>query len=309
MSTWLVTGGAGFIGSHLCDALVRRGERVRVLDDLSSGHRANLPSGVDLLRADVADSDAMMDAVRDVAGCFHLAAISSVERGLHDWIGTHRANLTGTITLFDALKRRGATVPVVYASSAAVYGDCPNMPMTEDSPLRPLSAYGAEKLGCELHAKVATHVHGIPTVGLRLFNVYGRRQDPRSPYSGVVSIFCERIGRGGPVDIFGDGRQTRDFIHVADVVAGLLAAMRRRSLDAAVFNLCTGRPTSVLDLARMVADLAGRRPQHRQHPARAGDIRHSTGSPIRAAAALNLGEPIALHDGLRNVLDWMAAFH
>jgi UDP-glucose 4-epimerase len=307
MSTWLVTGGAGFIGSHLCEALVARGDDVRVLDDLSTGHRSNLPPCVPLLQADVADPQEVAQAIVGVDGCFHLAAIASVERGVTDWVGTHRTNLTGTIVLFDALRRAGMRVPVVYASSAAVYGDCPVVPIHEDAPRRPLSAYGADKLGCELHAQVATHVHGIPTVGLRFFNVYGPRQDPRSPYSGVISIFSDRIARGSPINVFGDGLQTRDFIHVGDIVAGLLAAMRLYPTQAEVFNLCTGRPTSVLDLAHLIASLTGQRLDLHHQPARAGEIRHSVGTAARATAALELPEPALLKDGLRNVLDWVAS--
>ncbi len=201
MPAYLVTGGAGFIGSHLCDALVARGDRVRVLDDLSTGHRENLPDGVEFIQGDIAVPATAQAAMVGMDGCFHLAAIASVERGVTDWTGTHRVNLSGTITLFDAIRRSDTRIPVVYASSAAVYGDAQTVPIAEDSHKNPLSAYGADKLGCELHAKVASHVHGIPTCGFRFFNVYGPRQDPRSPYTGVISIFCERIGRGVPIVI------------------------------------------------------------------------------------------------------------
>lgn len=307
MANYLVTGGAGFIGSHLCDALVGRGDTVRVLDDLSTGSRANLPFGTMLIEADVADPDAMRAALDGVDGAFHLAAIASVQRGVSDWLGTHRANLTGTITLFDSIRGRGTPVPVVYASSAAVYGDCHTVPIPEDAERRPLSAYGADKYACELQARVAGHVHGIAATGLRFFNVYGPRQDPHSPYSGVISIFCERLVRGAPIDIFGDGGQTRDFIYVADVVAALLGAMRHPSTDAPAFNVCTGTPTSVLDLARTIADLTGTAPDIRHLPPRAGDIRNSTGVPDRARAAFGLGTPVSLREGLRNVLDWLTA--
>jgi UDP-glucose 4-epimerase len=309
MPAFLVTGGAGFIGSHLCDVLVRRGDRVRVLDDLSTGSRDNLPAGVPLIEADVADPDAVRAAVQGMDGAFHLAAIASVARGVTDWLGTHRANLTGTIALFDAIRRRGAPIPVVYASSAAVYGDCRTVPIGEDAERRPLSAYGADKYACELHARVAGHVHGIPTTGLRFFNVYGPRQDPRSPYSGVISIFCAQLARGAPVEVFGDGEQTRDFVFVADVVAALLAAMQRPSADAPVFNVCTGTPTSVLDLARTIAELAGTTPDVRHRAPRAGEIRHSTGAPHRLRAAFGLGDPVPLRVGLRAVLDWLADGH
>jgi UDP-glucose 4-epimerase len=251
-------------------------------------------------------------AVEGVAGCFHLAAIASVERGATDWLGTHRTNLTGTITLFDAIRRLPARIPVVYASSAAVYGDAPTIPIGEGTACRPLSAYGADKYGCELHAQVASHVHGIPAVGLRLFNVYGPRQDPRSPYSGVISIFCERIRRGVPIDIFGDGQQTRDFVFVADVVAALLAAMhvegvgRARPTGASVFNVCTGIGISVAYLARTIADLAGTKLDAIHKPSRGGEIRHSVGSPALSRASLSLLEPVPLGSGLAAVLRWLA---
>lgn len=306
MTTWLVTGGAGFIGSHLCEALVARGDRVRVLDDLSTGKRENLPPEAELIEGHVAETDTIERAADGVAGCFHLAAIASVHRGVTDWLGTHRANLTGAITLFDTVRRLPAPIPVVYASSAAVYGDAAIVPITEATDRRPLSAYGADKYACELHARVASQVHGIPTVGLRFFNVYGPRQDPLSPYSGVISIFCDRIRRGLPIDVFGDGSQTRDFIYVGDVVTALLAAMRLRPADAPVFNVCTGTATSVLELARAIADAAGTRLDVQYRPARAGEIRHSTGSPALSRASLSLPEPMILRSGLRNVLDWLA---
>ncbi|MGA8196019.1 MAG: NAD-dependent epimerase/dehydratase family protein [Acetobacteraceae bacterium] len=302
MTAWLVTGGAGFIGSHLCEALLSSGDTVRALDDLSIGRRENLPAGVQLIEGDVADPGAVSNAVEGVAGCFHLAAIASVERAVVDWLGTHRANLTATITLFDAIRRLPTRIPVVYASSAAVYGDAATVPIAESSPCAPLSAYGADKYGCELHARVASYVHGIPTVGLRLFNVYGPRQDPRSPYSGVISTFCDRIRRGTPIDIFGDGEQTRDFVFVSDVVAAMLAAMRVQPAGASVFNVCTGIPTSVLDLARTIAELAGTVSDISHKPPRAGEIRHSTGSPTLARAALSLTDPVALRSGLARVL-------
>jgi UDP-glucose 4-epimerase len=306
-STYLVTGGAGFIGSHLCDALVRDGHAVRVVDDLSTGHRRNLPSGVELIEGDIVDPAVMQAGVAGVDGCFHLAAIASVERGVQDWLGSHRTNLTGTITVFDAVRRERPGIPVVYASSAAIYGDCPTIPITEVAPKRPLSAYGADKYACELHAVVASHVHHVPTVGLRFFNVYGPRQDPRSPYSGVISIFCERLRRGMPIEIFGDGLQTRDFINVGDVVAALIAAMVRRPDNAPVFNVCTGTPTSVLELAQLIASLRGVVPDIHHAPPRAGEIRDSLGAREFAARELGLGAPVALRDGLKDVLTWLDA--
>jgi UDP-glucose 4-epimerase len=305
MARFLVTGGCGFIGSHLCARLVARGDRVRVLDDLSTGSRANLAPGAELLVGDVADAATLREAMDGVDGCVHLAAIASVERGVQDWLGTHRVNLTATIAVFDAARR--ARIPVVYASSAAVYGDCAALPLAETAPTRPLSAYGADKLGCEQQARVAGVVHGVPTLGLRFFNVFGPRQDPRSPYSGVISIFCDRFSRGEPVSVYGDGEQTRDFVAVADVVAALLAGLRLASTEAPVFNVCTGRATSVLELARQVAAACGVPAEIRHQPARAGEIRHSLGDPTRAQAALGLGAPRGLGEGLAEIVAWLRA--
>ena len=306
MTTYLVTGGAGFIGSHLCDALIARGDTVRVLDDLSTGRRVNLPAAATLIEGDVADPSIVARAMDGAGGCFHLAAIASVEKGVSDWLGTHRANITGTITVFDAIRRLGTRIPVAYASSAAVYGDAAIVPIAETEPCRPLSAYGADKYGCELHARVASHVHGIPTAGLRLFNVYGPRQDPKSPYSGVISIFCERIAAGLPIAVFGDGGQTRDFVYVADVVRALLAGMALRPADAPVFNVCTGVSTSVAALGRLIADLAGKQLTVQSRPPRAGEIRHSLGVPNLADRVLGLPGRVALRSGLGDVLTWMA---
>jgi len=301
MSKWLVTGGCGFIGSHLVDALLSRGDEVRVIDDLSSGKRENVPAGVPVTVGDVADAKLIADCMQDMDGCFHLAAVASVQRGNEDWLGTHRTNLTGTISVFDAARRcnpRGP-VPVVYASSAAVYGDNPAIPLGEDAPIAPLSAYGSDKAGCELHGRVAWHVHGVPNTGFRFFNVYGPRQDPKSPYSGVIAIFADRVAAGQTIDMHGDGRQVRDFVYVADVVRHLLAAMARPVPAARVFNVCTGRPTSILDLARLLAEVANR-PYHVAHkPARVGDIRLSLGNPARAAEVFGFTADVGVADGLR----------
>jgi UDP-glucose 4-epimerase len=309
MPLYLVTGGCGFIGSHLAAALLARGDQVRVLDDLSTGSRANLAPGATLVEGDITNPATVRAAMAGVAGCFHLAAIASVERGVREWLGTHRVNLSGTVAVFDAARAEGG-VPVVYASSAAVYGEQETLPIAETAPTRPLSAYGADKLGCELHAKVAGHVHGVPTLGLRFFNVFGPRQDPASPYSGVISIFCDRLVRGEPIGIYGDGEQTRDFIHVGDVVAGLLAGLAAATPAAPVLNLCTGRATSVLSLAATIAELcaSGTPPEPPRHLApRSGEIRHSIGCPEKARALLGLGEPRGLREGLADVVGWIRA--
>jgi UDP-glucose 4-epimerase len=306
MALYVVTGGAGFIGSHLTDALLAQGHRVRVLDDLSTGNLDNLHPAAEFTHGDVADTDTVRSALAGAEGCFHLAAIASVARGNEDWIGTHRVNLGGTITVLEAARDAGR-IPVVYASSAAVYGDQGPVHLHEDMVPQPLSAYGADKFGGELHARVALRVHATPTTGLRFFNVYGPRQDPRSPYSGVISIFAERALNRRTITINGDGMQTRDFVFVGDVVEHLQAAMRRlhRVLAADVFNVCTGLSTSILGLAETLGELTGWVPDVAFAPARAGDIQSSLGNPDRALEALGIGLPTSLGAGLAALLESM----
>jgi UDP-glucose 4-epimerase len=198
-------------------------------------------------------------------------------------------------------------VPVVYASSAAVYGDPVALPQAEDAPLRPLTAYGADKLASELHARVAGGVHGVPTHGLRFFNVYGPRQDPRSPYSGVVSVFCDRLLAGRPLSVHGDGSQSRDFVAVADVVRALHAALAAVGLDAPVTNVCTGHSTSVLHLAHTLAETVGVPLELTHGPARVGDIRHSVGDPARLRARLGITADTPLAEGLAALVAWARA--
>ncbi|WP_237180574.1 NAD-dependent epimerase/dehydratase family protein [Roseomonas haemaphysalidis] len=304
MATILVTGGCGFIGSHLCVALLARGDRVRVLDDLSTGSESNLAPGASLMIGDVARPDTVRQAMVGVDAVFHLAAVASVERGVQDPYGTHCVNLSATVAVLDAARHQGA--PVVYASSAAVYGDATDLPLADTTATRPLSAYGADKLGCEQHARVAGHTHGVRTAGLRFFNVYGPRQDPRSPYSGVISIFCDRLAAGREVVVFGDGGQTRDFVYVGDVVRRLLAALPAASTAAPVFNVCTGQPTSVLQLAQTIAALCGQDARIRYDTPRAGEIRDSLGRPS-PIAGLAEAPPVTLRDGLAETLAWLAA--
>ncbi|HYM24509.1 MAG TPA: NAD-dependent epimerase/dehydratase family protein [Vicinamibacterales bacterium] len=304
MRTWLVTGGCGFIGSHLVEALLARGDQVRVLDDLSSGRRDNIASTVDLRIGDVADEKAVADALDGVDGCFHLAAVASVQRCTEAWVASHRTNVTGTVAILDRARRATSPpVPVVYASSAAVYGDNPETPLKETATTAPLSAYGVDKLACEWHARVGWAVHRVPSVGLRFFNVYGPRQDPSSPYSGVIAIFADRLATGRDVDIFGDGRQTRDFIYVADVVAHLIAAMSAAAAGARVYNVCTGRGVSLLELLEVLKGLTGTSPVVHHRAPRAGDIRTSIGDPSAATAALGTAARTTMTDGLRATLD------
>jgi UDP-glucose 4-epimerase len=305
MASYLVTGGCGFIGSHLADALIERGHAVHILDDLSTGRIENKPAAADLFEGDVSDPGLVAKAMAGMDACFHLAAVASVERSNTDWRGTHRTNLTGSVTVFDAArhaKRRGLPIPVVYASSAAVYGDNIHMPLSETSATRPISAYGADKLGSEQHGYVAWRVHDVPTCALRFFNVYGPRQDPASPYSGVISIFCKRLKTGQGITIFGDGGHSRDFVFVSDVVRALLSAMKHATTGAYVYNVSTGRPTTILEMARSIGDLLAITPEIAFMPARQGDIRVSVGDPSRARAALGFEARTSLADGLAETL-------
>ena len=303
MALYAVTGVAGFIGSHLADALLAAGHQVRGLDDLSTGKRENLDLRCELMIGDVADPAAVAALLQGAAGCFHLAAIASVAKTNEDWMGGHRVNLGGTIRVLEAARDAGR-IPVVYASSAAIYGDTGGETAHEGLTPRPLSAYGADKLGSELHAAAGWHVHGVPSFGLRFFNVYGPRQDPKSPYSGVISIFARRIAEGQGIEIHGDGQQVRDFIYVADIVRHLIAAMDHATAHGgnAVANVCTGQGTSVLQLAEHLAIASGRNAHISHGPARPGDIRRSIGDATHAAKSLGIAAEVGLPEGLRRLV-------
>jgi UDP-glucose 4-epimerase len=311
LETYAVTGGAGFIGSHLTDALLRAGHRVRVIDDFSTGRIDNLDERCEIIRGDVRDQAVVRRALIGVSGCFHLAAIASVVRSNEDWIGTHQVNLGGFINVMDAARQLGG-IPVVYASSAAVYGKVSSI-AEETSHAAPLTAYGADKLGCELHARAGALVHHIPSLGFRFFNVYGPRQDPASPYSGVISIFAKALATGRQIEIHGTGEQTRDFVFVGDIVEFLVAGMSalREGRDGEdwsglVLNACTGRETSVTGLVATIADILSCAPSVRYGPARSGDIERSVGAPARAATMLGKTADTLLRDGLTETL---ASFH
>lgn len=285
------------------DALLRSGHRVVVVDDLSSGLAANLNPAADFIRGDVADRRLMGDVVRGAAGVFHLAAIASVQRSNEDWCGTNRVNLAGTVTVLDAAREAGR-IPVCYASSAAIYGSQGDQAIGEDVPARPQSAYGADKLGSELHAAVAHVVHGVPTLGFRLFNVYGPRQDPNSSYSGVISIFAQRILADQDIILHGDGLQSRDFVHVSDVVRHLTLGMQfiAREPQAIILNLCTGKGTTITELLRAIGRVSQHTPRVQKGPARLGDIRVSLGDPARAIRVLGVAAKVELETGLRTLL-------
>ena len=302
MASYLITGGCGFIGSHLVESLLADGHDVRILDDLSSGKLENVPSQCEIVTGDVADAEVVRRCMRDVDGCFHLAAISSVQQSNEQWTRTHQVNLTGSINVFDAAKEK--QTPVVYASSAAVYGDNAEMPLKESSAVRPLTAYGADKFGTELHARVASLVHGVPTAGMRFFNVYGPRQDPASPYSGVISIFVDRILNGKTLTVYGDGEQTRDFVYVADVVCFLRAAMVNIGRTPSVFNVCTGESVTITQLARILMSVTGMNVPVSHQLARKGDIRVSVGDPGQAGRVLGVPARQILPRGVRVRIDY-----
>lgn len=304
MAEVLVTGGAGFIGSHLVDALIARGDTVRVFDDLSTGKRSNVNPEARLIVGDITDRARLEHAMQDVDAVFHLAAIASVQKSVDDLPGTHRTNSAGTVNVFDCARRaaNGQPVPVIYASSAAVYGAGSGDPLHEDAPKAPLTAYGADKLSNELHARAAGCVHGLPSCGFRFFNVYGPRQDPSSPYSGVISIFADRLVADREVTVFGDGEQTRDFIYVDDIVRHLLSGWNAADETGPVFNACSGTATSLNTLLYLMMDATGSNSSVRYAAPRAGDIRNSVGVPTKAQHALRLRAKVSVAAGLGHLI-------
>lgn len=301
MARILVTGGCGFIGSHVVDALLARGDEAVILDDLSTGKRGNVPEAVRIIEGSITDPSAVARAVEGCDGIVHLAAIASVQKCNETWAESHAVNVTGTVRVLEGARDAGR-IPVVYASSAAIYGDNLAVPLRESEGGRPLTAYGVDKFGSELHAGVAGRIHGIPTFGFRFFNVFGPRQDPSSPYSGVISIFAARFAKNQPVSIHGDGGQVRDFVYVSDVVAHILAGLSAADTSAPVGNVCTGIPTSVLGLAQALKQMTGSSVDPSFGPARAGDIRESLGSPAFSTERLGVRAQISLNEGLRVLL-------
>lgn len=311
MAKYLVTGGVGFIGSHLVEMLVGHGHMVRVLDDLSTGRRDNLPPSAELVVGSVTDAPVVRRALAGMDGCFHLAAIASVERTRHEWVQSHAVNLSGTITVFQEAsynqQRSGRSLPVVYASSAAVYGIPHKVPIAEDSALRPINAYGADKLGSEQHAVVASGLFNVPTLGLRFFNVYGPRQVSNSPYSGVVSVFCRRALSGERIEIHGDGEQFRDFVYVADAVNALHLAMEAVDLVPRVYNVCTGAGTTICDLGKIISQICDEPFEPLHADARPGDLKVSIGCPQKAASELGFKARVPLRSGLSQLLGFLSS--
>ncbi len=301
----LVTGGCGFIGSHVVDALIARGDTVHVLDDLSTGTRENLNKAASFTQGDVADDALFATLAADADGIIHLAAIASVPACEANWLHSHRTNAYGTVCALNAARLATKRPRVVYASSAAVYGDTPDLPLHETAAANPISVYGMDKWLGEREAAIAHARFGVDSVGLRFFNVFGPRQDPSSPYSGVISIFANAAKRDMPISIFGDGEQTRDFICVADIVHLILAALNAPA-GAHVINGCTGRATSLNQLAAHLRTIAGVSLPATHSAERSGDIRHSVGSPDAAIHLLNFHASTPFDDGLRQLWGWIA---
>lgn len=298
VTRYLVTGGCGFIGSHLVEALLRDGHDVRVLDNLSSGRTQNLHPAAELIFGDVADASVTRAAMRNSDGCFHLAASTLPDA---DWLDSHRANLTGTVTVLDAARRD--KLPVVFASSCAVYGDSGGLRLAESLAPQPRSAQGADAFSCEWQGRIAAGQYGVPNAALRMFHVYGPRQPAAGDHVGVVAVFARRLLAGLPLLLQGDGEQTRDFVFVGDAVAILRAAMQRLENQglavAEAFNLCTGRATRIRELAQVMAQICNRGPDLQLAAPRANDVRHIVGNPDFAALALKLQAQTALEAGLQ----------
>lgn len=299
----LVTGGAGFIGSHSVDRLLESGARVRVLDNFSSGHRENLNAhpALEIVAGDIRDRAAVDAALDGISHVLHLAAQVSVVASVEEPVDSAATNVGGFLNVLDGARRHSVT-RVVYASSAAVYGVPATLPLDETSHTAPISPYGLEKSINDQYGRLYRELYGMSTLGLRYFNVFGPRQDPSSPYSGVISIFARRLGQGQGITVFGDGLQTRDFIYVGDVARANVAALQ--SGAAGVCNVATGRTVTLLQLVETLAAVAGVAPQVSHGESRVGDIRDSAADNARLRTELGVDAFTSLHDGLARL--WAA---
>lgn len=293
----LVTGAAGFIGGHVVRTLAAAGHQVAGLDKRPVA--PSLPCTKILL--DIQEGAALAEAAQGCDAIYHLAAVASVPRSIEDPEGTFADNVTGTRNVFEAAYRAGS-LPVVYASSAAIYGDNQNLPLKETETPKPLSPYAEHKLANEHDAARYGMEYGLPTFGVRFFNIFGPGQDPSSPYSGVISIFHERLATGKPITIYGDGLQTRDFVYVGDAVQAMMAGMKNASPLAPVANVCRGETVTLLELLQTLAGIMGQSPSPAFAPARAGDIRHSCGDPARLSGLTGFQPSILLKDGLAQLV-------
>jgi UDP-glucose 4-epimerase len=303
---YLVTGGAGFIGSHICTALVARGERVRVIDNLLTGKRANLAhlSGkIEFIEASITDETAIRQAVENVSVVFHQAAIPSVPRSVREPRLNHEANVNGTFNVLMAARDAGVR-RVVYAASSSAYGDTETLPKVETMLPAPLSPYAAAKLVGEYYCQVFTRVYGLETVALRYFNVFGPRQDPTSPYSGVISKFVTVLLDGAAPTIFGDGEQSRDFTYIDNVVDANLRAAEAPDAAGEVINVAIGERITLNELLAQLQQIIGTNLTPNYAEMRAGDVRHSLADITKAQKLLGYKPLVGLSEGLRQTVAW-----
>ena len=300
----LVTGGAGFIGSHLVLALLDQGHKVTVIDDLSNGLQSNLDlfrDNIDFVESSIVDSNELNKAAKGKDTIFHLAAVSNVQQTLDHPDQAHAVNATGTLNVLETARANNAHV--VYSSSAATYGDTEPTPKTELGPTEPISLYGTQKLLGEHYLKNYGGLFGVTGVSLRYFNVYGPRQRPDSPYSGVISVFADRAIKNDPIVIHGDGEQYRDFVQVSDVVQANLRAMEHRQVLHHPFNICTGVTTTVKSLAEQVVQAAGSTSSISHGDPREGDIKKSAGNPRLAHQRLGYEISVPFKQGIQDLID------
>ncbi|HVZ20545.1 MAG TPA: SDR family oxidoreductase [Vicinamibacterales bacterium] len=305
MATYLVTGGAGFIGSHLVAELLRRGERVRILDNFSTGRRENLPAGgaCEVIDGDIADAAV---AARAVAGCefvLHQGAIPSVPRSIQEPLATNRANVDGIVNILVAARDAGVK-RLVFAGSSSVYGNSVVLPKREDMRPAPLTPYALQKLVGEQYCQLFTQLYGLETVVTRYFNVFGPRQQPGSPYSGVISLFIEALANHTAPTVYGDGRQTRDFTYVGDVVNGVLQACTAPKASGEVINVAAGGRVSLLELIRALQHILGTSVEPIFKPSREGDVHDSQADIFKARQLLGFEPTTPFEEGLRRTVEW-----
>jgi nucleoside-diphosphate-sugar epimerase len=310
MASYLVTGGAGFIGSHLTEELVRRGHTVRVADSLITGHRRNLEHlpGVEFIEGDLADMPVAARAVAGMDYVLHQAAIPSVPRSVNDPVTSNRANVDASVCVLVAARDAGVK-RLVYAGSSSAYGNTPTLPKREDMPTNPLSPYALQKLVSEQYCQMFTELYGFETVTIRYFNVFGPRQDPGSPYSGVISLFSTALLEGRQPTIYGDGEQTRDFTYVANIVDGVLRACEAPKAAGEVINVATGGRISLNELLRVMSGLVGAKMSPIYKEERAGDVKDSQADITKAKTLLGYTPIVGLEEGLKHTLEWCRAEH
>ena len=313
---YLVTGGAGFIGSHVVERLLADGHRVRVFDNFSTGSRANLDFArghrrLEIVRGDLRRLAAVERAVRGVSAVFHQAAMRSVPRSVADPLGCNAANVTGTLHLLVAAAKQKRKPRIVYASSSSVYGERPDLPKREDQPTAPISPYAASKVAGELYASVWSRLFGVETVGLRYFNVFGPRQDPKSEYAAVIPRFILWGSRGEPLEVHGDGTQSRDFTYIDNVVSANLLAGRApaAAVSGKSYNVGCGSRTSLIEIISLLERLLGRPLEKKHRPRRAGDVPHTLADIGAAKRDLGYAPLVDFEDGLRRTVAFFTGRH